>query len=105
MNIETHLLKKLEALSTRMVKEEHDPQDNVTLDIPLLIRLLELAREDIKTDAELHHVVERTLAIKDRGTLSMDDYEEIAGTPTAVEPEATPSDDNLEKLRKLAGLK
>jgi hypothetical protein len=55
-----------------------DAKDTVTLDIPLLIRTLELAREDIKSDAELHEMVERLLDLKNKPELTMDDYTYIA---------------------------
>ena len=42
--------------------------DIVQLDVPLFIRLLELAREDVKTDVELHKVVEKLIDIRNRGT-------------------------------------
>jgi hypothetical protein len=54
-----------------------DKKDTVTVDIPLLIRLLELAREDIKNDMDLHKVVENMLEMKDE-TLTMDHYDKIA---------------------------
>jgi hypothetical protein len=57
---------------------EIDKQDSVTMDIPLLIRTLELAREDVKSDAELHHVVENLLKLKNKKVLTMDDYDYIA---------------------------
>lgn len=59
-------------------REEVDEKDTVTMDIPLLIRMLELAREDIKSDAELHRVVEKLIDIRNKGTLTMDDYEFVA---------------------------
>jgi hypothetical protein len=55
-----------------------DKKDSVELDIPLLIRVLEFAREDIKSDPELHHVVERLIEIRDKGVLTMEDYDFIA---------------------------
>ena len=55
-----------------------DAKDTLTVDIPLMIRLLELSREDIKSDAELHHVAERLLGLKNKGVLTMDDYAFIA---------------------------
>jgi hypothetical protein len=55
-----------------------DQKDTVTLDIPLLIRTLELAREDIKSDEDLHKMVERLLNLKNKKELTMDDYEYIA---------------------------
>ena len=55
-----------------------DKKDSVTLDIPLLIRTLELAREDVHSDAELHKVVENLLELKNKSVLTMDDYAYIA---------------------------
>ena len=49
--------------------------DTVCLSIPLLIRLMEYAREDAKTDMSLHHVAEA--AIKLNKTSTMDDYEKL----------------------------
>ena len=44
----------------------------------MLIRTLELAREDIKSDEDLHRMVERLLNLKNKKELTMDDYEYIA---------------------------
>lgn len=55
-----------------------DKVDTVTIDIPLMIRLLEHSREDIKSDAELHFVVENLLKLKNKEALTMDDYAFIA---------------------------
>lgn len=60
-----------------------DPIDKICLDVPLLIRLLELAREDIKTDAQLHELVERiTSASKTVPILGMEQYAAIVGQDT-----------------------
>jgi len=60
------------------VAEEHNEPDAVTLDIPLLIRLFEYAREDAKTDMDLHNVTERLIRMSEEGrTLTMDDYDAI----------------------------
>jgi len=56
-----------------------DRKDTVTFDIPLLIRMLEYAREEIKTDPDLHRAVERLINIRNRGVLTMYDYNYIAG--------------------------
>ena len=58
--------------------EAVDKRDTVILDIPLLIRVLELSREDIKSDADLHRVVERLIQIRKKGVLTMADYKMIA---------------------------
>ena len=57
---------------------EADKKDTITFDIPLMIRVLELAREDIKSDMDLHRVVERLIDIRNKGSLTMDDYNFIA---------------------------
>ena len=57
---------------------EADKKDTIIMDIPLMIRVLELAREDIKTDMDLHRVVERLIHIRNKGVLTMDDYDFIA---------------------------
>lgn len=55
--------------------------DVVKLDVPLLIRIMEYAREDAKTDMDLHNVAENLINLSTQGrTLSMSDYEEIVGT-------------------------
>ena len=56
--------------------EQFNPSDKVTMDIPLFIRLLEYAREDAKTDMDLHNVAEKAIAASETGkTLTMSDYD------------------------------
>lgn len=54
-----------------------NPKDTITMDVPLLIRFAELMREDIKSDVELHKIIDNLIDIKDRGILTMDDYDDI----------------------------
>ena len=68
-----------------VTKEEVDKKDTVTVDIPLLIRLLEHAREDIKSDMDLHRVVEKLISIRNKGVLTMDDYDTIVAIKEEVE--------------------
>lgn len=75
-----------------------DQQDYVSMDIPLLIRLFELVREDVKTDQDLHDLVERILGVKNMGILSMDQYDKIASEYAGQTTE-------LESIKKLAGIK
>jgi len=57
-----------------------NPQDVVKLDIPLLIRLLEYAREDAKTDMDLHDVTEMLIKMSAEGNLlTMEHYDQIVG--------------------------
>jgi len=63
------------------VDEDFNAQDVVSVDVPLLIRLLEYAREDAKTDMDLHDVTERLIALSQEGnTLTMQDYDTICNT-------------------------
>lgn len=65
--------------------EAVDKKDTVTMDIPLLIRVLELAREDLKSDADLHRVVEKLIDIRDQGVLTMDNYNYVANIKEGLE--------------------
>lgn len=63
-----------------IVAEEENPKDIITLDVPLFIRLLEYAREDAKTDMDLHNVTERIISLSGQGnTLTMSEYNKIVG--------------------------
>jgi hypothetical protein len=54
--------------------EAIDKMDVVTFDIPLLIRVLEFTREDLKSDIALHKMVEKLINIRKKGVLTMKDY-------------------------------
>jgi hypothetical protein len=58
-----------------------NPQDTITVDVPLFIRLLEYAREDAQTDMDLHNVAENIIDLSEEGeVLTMDNYNAIVGT-------------------------
>jgi hypothetical protein len=58
-----------------------NPKDTIIVDVPLFIRLLEYAREDAKTDMDLHNVAENIIDLSEEGeVLTMDDYNSIVGT-------------------------
>jgi hypothetical protein len=55
-----------------------NPIDTTTLDIPLLIRLLEYSKEDAQTDMDLHKIAENIIELSKGGkTLTMSDYNSI----------------------------
>ena len=69
--------------------EDINIPDVVKMDIPLLIRLLEYAREDAKTDMDLHNITEKLIQFSKEGdTLTMDEYEAIVGEQKLL-PEPT----------------
>lgn len=64
--------------SKKSVSEMVDPIDIVSFDVPLLIRLLELAREDLDSDVKIHQVAQRIIEkSKYEEALGMDDYDYI----------------------------
>ena len=61
-----------------MEYKNFNPADKITLDVPLFIRLLEYARENAKTDMDLHNVAEKAIAASETGkTLTMADYDSL----------------------------
>ena len=76
-----YLLKRDAAIKrAQAVKEETNPRDVVAMDVPLLIRMMEYAREGAKSDLDLHDVAEKAIALSSEGrTLTMSDYETIFG--------------------------
>lgn len=118
-------LPDLSKQSTLYMGEEMDKEDVVSLNIPLLIRMLEHAREDIKSDADLHRVIEKLIKIRDKGTLTMDDYDYVTSIKESIEymfedkfqdpqastqtvgmevenPDKWPSDDNQNRKQQLS---
>jgi hypothetical protein len=77
--------------------ENINPKDKITLDVPLFIRLLEYAREDAKTDMDLHNVAEKAIELSMTGaTLTMTDYDKIVNMM---------GDDTLqERMKYMAGI-
>ena len=72
-----------------------NPTDKLTLDVPLFIRLLEYAKEDAKTDVDLHKATENALALSETGkTLTMADYNDIVK-----------QDELQERMQYIAGIK
>jgi hypothetical protein len=73
--------------AVKFKEEEVAKTDTLTIDIPMFIRLMEYAREDAKTDMDLHNVTTNLLKIKDK-TISMVDYDQVVpstNTDTADE--------------------
>lgn len=83
---------------------ESDEVDTVTLDIPLFIRLLEYAKEDAKTDMDLHSLAEKAIEFSKEGALSMDQYDALVGDQKAL-PAPMESSDPCWKDYKQVGTK
>lgn len=73
--------------------------DIIKLDVPLFIRLLELAREEIKDDADIHDVAEIVTKLSQQGVVSMEQYNDIVSFMSKQG-----DDQELERIRKLSGM-
>lgn len=73
-------------LQEMLAQEAGNPIDTITMDVPLFIRMLEYAREDAKTDMDLHHVLENILNLqKGTTTLTMKEYSSIVSNNSSEE--------------------
>lgn len=71
--------------------------DVITLDVPLFLRLLEYAKEDAKTDMDLHYVTENALkCMQNKDKLSMDCYNNILPTKEQTEKTEQHKEENYE---------
>lgn len=70
---------ELKNIVRELLQEADNPVDRITLNIPLFIRLLEYAREDAKTDMDLHDLAERAVKLSSvqNKALSMEDYDTL----------------------------
>jgi len=81
--------------------------DIVKLDVPLFIRLLELAREDVKQDADLHDVAEAVIRLSQQGPVTMAAYDQIVSFmnkqgDTASKEEYAP--DDIRRFKQIVDL-
>ncbi len=73
--------------------------DIVKLDVPVFLRLLELSREEIKDDADLHDLVEKVIKISQERPVTMKDYNDLVSFM-----KNQGGDDELDRIKKLGGL-
>ena len=80
--------------------------DIVQLDVPLFIRLLELSREEIKADADIHDVAEIVIRMSKEGPVTMANYDDIVGfmqkQGKTAEEEFAP--DDIRRFRQIVDL-
>lgn len=76
---------KITLMPLNLDEGDENQVDSISVDVPLLIRLLEYAREDAKTDMDLHSVAEKLIAFSQSGdTLTMANYNAIVGDQEAL---------------------
>lgn len=70
--------KRLEA--DELIESDIIVPDTVQMNVPLFLRLMELSKESIKTDAQLHELLERLLDSQSKhDVLTMNQYDFIKG--------------------------
>lgn len=73
--------------------------DIIKVDVPTFLRLLELAREEVKQDTDLHDVAEKVAELSRDHVVTMADYNNIIGFM-----KQQGSTDELDRIRTLGGL-
>jgi hypothetical protein len=73
--------------------------DIIKTDVPVFLRLLELAREDVKQDTDLHDIAQKLIEISQDRVVTMADYNDIVGFM-----KRQGSEDELDRIRTLGGL-
>jgi hypothetical protein len=80
----------------------HNTTDTITVDVPLFIRLLEFAREDSKSDLDLHVITENAVALSQGGhTLTMDNYNDVVKDANKEDKQM----DEVKRMIELANIK
>ncbi len=65
------------------MQNKENPTDCVKMDVPFLIRVMEYAKEDAKTDMDLHLATEKMVRLSKNGNvLTMADYDSIFKSKT-----------------------
>jgi hypothetical protein len=72
--------------------------DIIKLNVPLFLRLVELAREDIKEDVPLHLMTEILTRISQDKVATIDDYENIKNYTMKN------AKDELDDIKRLGGI-
>lgn len=73
--------------------------DVIKIDVPTFLRLLELAREDVKEDPDLHDITQKVVELSQDGVVTMADYNEIVAFM-----KKQGADDDLDRIKKLGGV-
>lgn len=80
--------------------KKYDSVDTIVMEVPLFIRMLEYAKEEAKTDMDLHKVAENALKLtKKTDKLSMINYQELI-TFEADKDDSKDKDDKDDKKDK-----
>lgn len=81
--------------------------DIIKINVPTFLRILELVREEVKDDPDLHDIAEIAARLSKHGVIAMSDYENIVAYMKAQGGERTIEDSyntQLNRLRQLGGI-
>lgn len=81
--------------------------DVIKIDVPTFIRLLELAREEIDNDMDLHDIAEKVIELSQNDVVTMADYDEITDFMKSQGNNDSGDDEYSEELaniRRLGGM-
>ena len=76
--------------------------DIIKINVPTFIRILELVREEVKNDPDIHDIAEIAVKLSDEGVISMDDYDSIVHFMKRQGNDD--ADRELEDIRRLGGM-
>ena len=80
--------------------------DTLTFDIPLIIRMMELAREDLKGDIIIHTITQKLLELSQHhDILTMDIYPEIEKLLPSKQHINIREQALIDRLKALSGIK
>ena len=92
--------------SRKQMKEAFNPTDTIKMDVPLFLRMLEYAREDAKTDMDLHDVTEMATSLSGGGKiLTMSDYDTIVGGGAELDEKKLTAAEKRKKEEIVKGMK
>lgn len=74
--------------------------DVIKVDVPTFLRLLELAREDVKDDISLHFVTEKATQISKHSVITMDHYDDIIDYMKAGKKKS-----EIDRMKRLGGIR
>lgn len=77
--------------------------DVIKINVPTFVRILELAREEVKNDPDLHDIAEIAVRLSDEGVITMDDYDAIVNFMN--DQGGDENDKELEAIMRLGGLR
>lgn len=79
--------------------------DIIKINVPTFIRLLELVREDVKNDPDLHDIAEIATKLSHDGVITMDDYDAIVNYMKQTgDDEKDGKFDELDDIKRLGGM-